>query len=87
MSADAIAPGSILHWEGFKFPDGTEANKYFVIVGAQTGKNFLAIIATSQQKRRAAQPGAATQMVATIIFLAVARIGFKRIHGCYLRLH
>jgi hypothetical protein len=57
MSADAIAPGSILHWEGFKFPDGTEANKYFVIVGAQTGKNFLAIIATSQQKRRAAQPG------------------------------
>ncbi len=57
MSDDAIGPGSILHWEGFTFPDGTEANKYFVIVGAQPGQNYLAIIATSQQKWRDADPG------------------------------
>lgn len=57
MSGDAIGPGTVLHWEGFKFPDGSEANKYFVIVGAQTGKNFLAVIATSQQKWRSSQPG------------------------------
>ena len=46
----------VLIWEGFKFPDGAEANKFFVIVGAQPG-NYLAIIATSQQKKRGSQPG------------------------------
>jgi hypothetical protein len=57
MSNAEIAPGCILHWEGFQFPDGQKANKYFVIVGAQLGKNYLAIIATSQQKWRKAEPG------------------------------
>lgn len=57
MSDDAIGPGSILHWEGFKFPNGTEANKLFVIVGAQPGRNYLAIIATSQQRGRNPDPG------------------------------
>ena len=57
MSDDAVGPGSILHWEGFRFPNGTEANKFFVIVGAQLGHNYLAIIATSQQKGRNADPG------------------------------
>jgi hypothetical protein len=57
MSDDAIGPGTILHWEGFKFTNGVEANKYFVIVGAQPGRNYLVIIATSQQKGRNADPG------------------------------
>jgi hypothetical protein len=57
MSDDAIGPGSILYWEGFKFPNGAEANKLFVIVGAQAGRNYLAIIATSQQKGRNPDPG------------------------------
>jgi hypothetical protein len=57
MSDSAIGPGSILHWEGFKFADGEEANKFFVIVGAQPGQNYLAIIATSRQRRRSPQPG------------------------------
>jgi hypothetical protein len=52
-----LVPGCILHWEGFKFPDGSEADKYFVIVGAQQGKNLLAIIATSKQKWRQAKAG------------------------------
>jgi hypothetical protein len=58
VTDDVIAPGCVLHWDGFKFPDGTEADKFFVIVGAQTGKNYLAIIATSQRKRgRVPVPG------------------------------
>src|ERR1700732_3828156 len=57
MSGEAVAPGTILHWEGFRFPDGGEANKFFVVVGAQPGQNYLAIIATSQQKQRDFQPG------------------------------
>jgi hypothetical protein len=52
-----IAPGCILHWEGFKFPDGQTANKFFVIVGAKPKHNYLAIIATSKQKWRDAKPG------------------------------
>ena len=57
MSAEAIGPGAILHWEQFKFPNGTEADKFFVVVGAQPGRNFLAIIATSKQGPRNADPG------------------------------
>jgi|SRR6185312_194959 len=57
MTAPTIAPGCILHWEGFKFPDGGEADKFFVIVGAQDGQNFLAVIATSKQKWRENKPG------------------------------
>jgi hypothetical protein len=50
MNGDAIAPGCILHWDGFKLSDGTEGHKYFVIVGAQPGRNYLAIRATSKAK-------------------------------------
>ena len=57
MSDDAIGVGSILHWKGFTFADGETANKYLVIVGAQPDKNYLAVIATSKQKRRGNQPG------------------------------
>jgi hypothetical protein len=57
MTNSAVAPGCILHWEGFKFPNGKTADKFFVIVGAQAGQNYLAIIATSQQKWRENKPG------------------------------
>jgi hypothetical protein len=57
MTEPTIAPGCILHWEGFKFKDGETADKFFVIVGAKSGHNFLAIIATSKQKRRDNNPG------------------------------
>jgi hypothetical protein len=58
MSDDAIAPGCILHWDGFKLSDGKEGHKYFVVVGAQPGKDFLAIIATKQRKHgRVPVPG------------------------------
>lgn len=55
--SDAIGVGSILHWKGFTFADGETANKYLVIVGAQPNKNYLAIVATSRQRRRSTQPG------------------------------
>jgi hypothetical protein len=57
MSGDAIGPGTILHWTGFRFPNGAEADKYFVIVGARPGFNYLAVVATSQQKGRNPDPG------------------------------
>jgi hypothetical protein len=57
MSDNAVGPGSILYWKGFKFKDGGEADKLFVIVGAHPGRNYLAIITTSQQKGRNPDPG------------------------------
>ena len=58
MSDASIEPGCVLHWAGFKFEDGTVANKYFVIVGSQPNKNYLAVITTSKMKRgRKAVPG------------------------------
>jgi hypothetical protein len=58
MSDIPIAPGCILHWDGFKLSDGEVGHKFFVIVGAQPKKNYLAIIATSKQKRgRTTEPG------------------------------
>ncbi len=50
MTETAIAPGCVLHWDGFKLHDGAEGHKFFVIVGAQPNCNYLAIIATSQKK-------------------------------------
>jgi len=55
MSDAAIGVGTILHRKGFTFADGETANKFLVIVGAQNGKNYLAIIATSKQ--RSTTPG------------------------------
>jgi hypothetical protein len=58
MPSPTSAHSSILHWDGFKLSDGSEGHKFFVIVGAQPGRNFLAIIATSKKKRgRTTQPG------------------------------
>jgi hypothetical protein len=57
MSDDAIEPGCVLHWDGFKLSDGSEGHKFFVVVGSQPDKNYLAIIATSKKKRRTATPG------------------------------
>jgi hypothetical protein len=57
MSDDAVAPGCVLHWDGFKLSDGSEGHKYFVIVGAQQGKNYLAIRATSKAKGKSYTAG------------------------------
>ena len=57
MSGDAIGPGCILHWKGFKFRDGTTRNKFLVIVGAHPGQNYLAVIATSVPKNKSFQAG------------------------------
>ena len=57
MSDDAMLPGCILHWEGFKLSTGEEARKYFVIVGAQPGMNYLAVRATSKSKGKSYAAG------------------------------
>jgi hypothetical protein len=57
MSEDAIGVGTILHWKGFTFADGATADKFLVIVGSQPEKNYLAVIATSKQKKKTTQPG------------------------------
>jgi hypothetical protein len=52
-----IGPGCILHWEGFKFADGAEVDKFLVIVGAHPNQNFLAIVATSKKHQKSNIPG------------------------------
>lgn len=58
MIPPTISPGCILHWEGYTFEDGSEKDKYFVIVGCKEKSNLLAIITTSQQWKRQRVPGA-----------------------------
>lgn len=57
MTQPTIQSGCILHWEGFKFEDGAEADKFLVIVGAQEKGNYLAILATSRQHKKGNNPG------------------------------
>jgi hypothetical protein len=57
MSDEAIGVGTILHWKGFTFADGATADKFLVIVGCQPQQNYLAIVATSKQKKKSTQPG------------------------------
>ena len=52
-----IIPGCILHWKNHKFDDGGVADKYFVILGAKAGSNYLAVIATSRQHHMEFKPG------------------------------
>jgi len=48
MPNAGITPGCILHCKDYKFDDGGTANKYFVVVGAKSGCNYLAVMATSK---------------------------------------
>jgi hypothetical protein len=57
MNAASVAPGCIFHWSDYQFSDGERANKYFVIVGAKQGQNYLAVIATSKKRQRDFKPG------------------------------
>ena len=52
MTERGIIPGCILHHKNYKFEDGETANKYFVVVGAKPGCNFLSFMATSQKHWR-----------------------------------
>lgn len=56
MSRD-LSRGSVLHWENYTFPDGGTADKFFVLVGAKQGANWVLVIATSKQKNRTFNPG------------------------------
>jgi hypothetical protein len=57
MSAPTVATGCVFHWEEYEFEDGEKANKYLVFVGTQTGKNYLAVVATSKAHKRKFNPG------------------------------
>lgn len=40
--------GAVLHWEKFPFDDGGDPkNKYLVVLGAQSGKDFILVLADS----------------------------------------
>ena len=49
--------GAVLGWSKFQFDDGEKSDKLLVVLGAQTGKNYLAVITTSQPHGRKANPG------------------------------
>jgi hypothetical protein len=57
MSAPELKVGCVFHWKQYEFDDGGKADKYFVLLGANAGSNLLAVIATSQQKKRSYTPG------------------------------
>jgi hypothetical protein len=52
-----IAKGCVVHWTNFQFEDGSERNKFFVVLSCKPGCNWLFVIATSKQKRRAYNAG------------------------------
>ena len=52
-----IAAGCVIHWANYQFSDGAIADKYLVILGAKTGSNYLAVVGTSQPRRRSLTPG------------------------------
>ena len=49
--------GAILGWKEFPFDDGGKSDKLLIVLGAQAGKNYLAILTTSQSHGRKAIPG------------------------------
>ena len=57
MSSAGIVPGYILHCKDYEFEDGEKANKYFVVVGAKPGSNYLAVMATSKPHYRQFRSG------------------------------
>lgn len=52
-----VSHGCIFHWQEYKFSDGQTANKYFIILAAKNGFNFLAAIATSKPRGRKFEAG------------------------------
>lgn len=57
MSAGAISPGCVIHWENYTFSDGAVAHKYLVILGCKQGSNYLAVLGTSKRHKRSFTPG------------------------------
>ena len=53
----AFEVGAVLHWSGFEFEDGTSKDKFFVVLGAKQGHDFLVVITTSQPHVRSFNPG------------------------------
>lgn len=49
--------GAVVKWEKFVFPDGGSSDKLLVILGAKQHKNYLAVITTSQSRRRPKDAG------------------------------
>lgn len=52
-----IKNGCIFHWSDYQFADGERADKYLVILGCKEQCNYLAVVATSQPKKRKFEPG------------------------------
>lgn len=57
MNTGAISPGCIIHWKEFEFSDGEKADKFLVILGCNTGSNYLAVLGTSKRHKRDFAPG------------------------------
>lgn len=52
MTDISIKPGCIFHWEDYRFEDGETGDKFFVILGAKVGCNYLCVMATSQKHHK-----------------------------------
>jgi hypothetical protein len=49
--------GAVVAWDGFKFAGGGASDKLLVILGAKQGKEIIAVLATSKQHGKRADPG------------------------------
>ena len=52
MTGKGLGVGCVVHWEDYEFADGGKSDKYLVIVGCNTGMNYLGVIGTSKKHHR-----------------------------------
>jgi len=75
--------GAVLGWKEFQFDDGGTSDKLLVVLGAKTGKNYLAVLTTSQPHGRKASPGCHAED--GYFFIGAGKHGFPK--DTWLELH
>ncbi len=49
--------GTIVGWNKYKFPDGSESDKQLIILGSKQSQNIIAVLTTSKPRGRKPTPG------------------------------
>jgi hypothetical protein len=55
--AGTLCFGAVIKWAGFVFEDGDSSDKLLVILGIKPKQNIMAVLTTSQARRRPKAPG------------------------------
>lgn len=75
--------GAVLGGKKFQFDDGDVSDKLLVLLGAKTGKSYLAVLTTSQPHGRKANPGCHAED--GYFFISAGSHGFPK--DTWLELH